>query len=96
MTNVPLERKVKEKLRLWLREQRAYVFCPVQTGYGSTTLDFLVCISGVFYAFETKRAGADLTPRQKIVAQQIKAAGGKVYKVTLNGAEELVFEDVAR
>jgi hypothetical protein len=84
------EAKVKAKLKDYLYRHQAYWFMPVQTGYGSTSLDFLVCWSGHFVAYECKSEGRKLTPRQELVARQIRAAGGNVYKVTLvNGS--LVF-----
>jgi hypothetical protein len=83
------EAKVKAELKQYLRDQGAYFFMPVQTGYGAATLDFLVCLDGKFYGFETKTVGKKLTPRQELVSQQIRAAGGTTYKVTLvNGALE--------
>jgi hypothetical protein len=84
------EAKVKAKLKAWLHG--CYWFMPVQTGYGATSLDFLVCLEGQFIALECKAVGKELTPRQKVVAQQIRTAGGRVYKVTLDKEDgELVF-----
>jgi len=60
---------------------------PVQTGYGSVSLDFLACELGEFVAYECKARGGKLTPRQELVARQINAAGGKVYLVTLEDGE---------
>jgi hypothetical protein len=93
LTIVPLESKVKAKLRSWLEARKAYWFMPVQTGYGAATLDFLCCIEGRFIACETKRPGKHLTPRQFLVAALIRAAGGTVYRVTLNDDGDLVFEE---
>lgn len=86
------EGRVKAKLREYLRRQSAYWFMPVQTGYGATSLDFLVCQDGEFYAYETKAAGGKLTPRQELVSRQIRAAGGHVFKVTIDKDGELEFE----
>jgi hypothetical protein len=86
------ESKVKAKLKDYLKQHNAYYFMPVQTGYGATSLDFLVCWNGEFKAYECKAAGKELTPRQRLVAQQIRAAGGMAYKVTLTTSGELVFE----
>jgi hypothetical protein len=85
------ESKVKVKLKAHLYRHKVYWFMPVQTGYGSITLDFLACWEGQFIAYECKAEGRKLTPRQEFVARQITNAGGLVYKVTLvNG--ELEFE----
>jgi hypothetical protein len=86
------ESKVKAKLKLYLKAHNFYHFMPVQTGYGSTSLDFLGCWNGQFHAYECKADGKKLTPRQQLVARQIRAAGGFAYKVTLNANGELVFE----
>ena len=83
------EGKVKDKLKAHLRQRGFYYFFPVQTGYGATSLDVLACQYGQFYAYECKADGKDLTPRQKIVARQLKASGARVFKVTLvNGKLE--------
>jgi hypothetical protein len=94
LTVVPLESKVKHKLKVYLQAQKAYLFMPVQTGYGASSLDFLCCIRGRFIAYETKRPGAHLTPRQWLVAAQIRAAGGMVFRVTLDDEGDLVFEEL--
>lgn len=85
------EGKVKAKLKIWLHSKGAYYFMPVQTGYGATSLDFIVCDKGRFIAYETKAAGGVLTPRQRLVARQIKAAGGTVWLVTLDDRGDLCF-----
>ena len=85
------EAKCKAKLKAWLSERNVYYFMPVQTGYGSATLDFLACVGGQFVAYECKAGGRKLTPRQEFVARQIWAAGGAAFKVTLDNGE-LVFE----
>src|SRR6516164_5464332 len=90
------EFKVKAKLKEHLRKQGAYWFMPVQTGYGSTSLDFLACFVGEFVAYECKARGGKLTPRQELVARQINAAGGHVFVVTLDEAGELEFKRVDR
>jgi hypothetical protein len=87
LTSVTPESKVKAKLKVYLDAHEAYFFMPVQTGYGATSLDFLVCYCGEFHAYECKAEGRELTPRQKLVAQQITAAGGRVFKVTLVNGE---------
>ena len=87
---------VKKKLRERLREQGAYAFMPVQTGYGATSLDVLACVLGEFHAYECKARGQKLTPRQELVARQINAAGGHVFVVTLDEAGELEFKRVDR
>jgi hypothetical protein len=70
------EGKLKHQIKVHLTKLGAYFFCPVQTGYGATTLDFLVCLNGKFLAIETKAKGKKPTPRQELVLKQIKKAGG--------------------
>jgi hypothetical protein len=72
------EAKVKVVLRRRLDALGCYTFMPVQTGYGATSLDFLVCWNGRFIAIETKAEGNKPTARQKLVAKAIIAAGGAV------------------
>lgn len=86
------EAKVKVKLKAYLRRINAYWFLPVQTGLGATSLDFLVCWGGLFHAYECKAPGRKLTPRQELVSQQIRAAGGAAWVVTLDKDGELVIE----
>ena len=86
------EAKVKIKLKEHLRRSGVYYFMPVQTGYGAPGLDFYFCFVGEFHAYETKARGAKLTPRQEVIAQQITAAGGHVYVVTLDDDGELEFK----
>jgi len=90
------EGRVKAKLKEHLRRQGAYFFMPVQTGYGATSLDFLVCLLGEFIAYECKARGAKLTPRQDYVAREITRAGGRVYRVTLDAGGELEFDVVGQ
>lgn len=76
MSRTP-EGAVKQAIKDWLKTQGAYLFSPVQTGYGAATLDFLVCINGRFIGIETKRPGIkDPSPRQRLVMDAIEAAGG--------------------
>ena len=70
------EGRVKAKVKRLLADHGAYSFMPVQTGYGATTLDFLVCVYGFFVAIETKAGKGKITERQHRTIDEIKAAGG--------------------
>lgn len=59
-----------------------YKFMPVPSGYGASSLDYILCIAGVFVAVETKAPGKKPTPRQEFIARQIKDAGGKVFVIS--------------
>lgn len=56
-------------------------FMPVQTGYGSPALDYLLAIRGRFVSIETKAPGKKLTPLQEGTKAAIEAAGGIVLVV---------------
>lgn len=81
------EKFAKKDVRSYLTELGAYVFMPVQTGYGVATLDMLTCVPvtitpemvgrriGVFVSVETKRRGKGVTARQKLIAGAMQDAG---------------------
>ncbi len=86
------ETLIKQKIRAYLRDERhAYVFCPVQMGYGAATLDDLVCLPviitpamvgmrvGLFVAIESKVPGKKPTPRQNFTIKAINDAGGVAF-----------------
>jgi hypothetical protein len=75
------EKTVKERVKKLLREHGCYWFMPVQSGYGSATLDFLGSHRGRFFAVETKAPGKRLSPRQELVKEEIEKAAGKVFVV---------------
>jgi hypothetical protein len=70
------EGRVKDAIRKWLRGEDVYIFSPVQTGYGSRTLDLLICWCGRFVAIEVKRPGGKATKLQEQIMEDIIAAGG--------------------
>lgn len=77
------EGEQKELVREFLTALGAYQFWPVQTGMGTSTLDVLACIHGVFWGIEVKRADGPLskrvpTQRQIIRMEEIVGAGGRV------------------
>ena len=77
------EGKVKAKLKARLNTlpEPVYQFWPVQQGLGASTLDCLLCYKGCFHAIETKAPGKHLTPRQEVIANTIREAGGVVFRV---------------
>lgn len=58
-----------------------YKFMPVPAGYGPSSLDYILCIRGLFVAIETKAPGKKLSARQHFTRRQIMDAGGKVFIV---------------
>ncbi len=79
------EGKVKKKVSKLLKDMGAYYFMPVQAGYGSTTLDYLVCFHGEFIAIETKAPGKKMSARQELTAELIAEAGGVVFVISDDG-----------
>ena len=77
------EGRVKSNVRklfsLWGDE--IYHFWPVQTGFGSATLDILGCANGRFFAVETKRSKKDLTDRQGVIRTMMQRSHGNVFRV---------------
>lgn len=61
-----------------------YRFMPVPMGFGATTLDFLGCYKGRFFAIETKKPHALPTIRQQQVIDEIRASGGRVFVIDGN------------
>ena len=75
------EGKVKAKVKRLIKDVGAYQHWPVQTGYGSPTLDCIGCSDGRYFAVETKAPGKKLTPRQELTKSEIEDAGGIVFIV---------------
>ena len=70
---------VKMRVKKLLAKYGAYMFMPVQSGYGAAGLDFYCCHRGRFFAIETKRPGKHLTPRQELIKEAIEKSGGTVF-----------------
>ena len=82
MANTP-EAKVKRKVsQLLKRAEECYYFMPVQSGYGSSTLDYLGISKGRGFAIETKAPGKEPTMRQKIIIREILESGGKIFVIS--------------
>ena len=72
----------KERVKVFLDEIGAYHFWPVQSGYGSATIDCLACVQGYFVGIEVKKPGyvpSNFTRRQLVAIDRIAKAGGKVF-----------------
>lgn len=78
------EGKVKKECRAYLKSIGAYVFSPVQMGYGAATVDDLICYRGAFVGVEYKRGDkpGKLTDRQQQCLRAIAVAGGFTWVVT--------------
>ena len=77
------EGKVKADVNklLKLYGSEVYKFMPVPGGFGPSSLDYILCVRGLFVAIETKKLGGKLTARQEFISRQIVEAGGKVFIV---------------
>lgn len=76
------EGKVKAKVSKLLAEFNPMFYdMPVPGGYGKSTLDYLCCFHGRFFAIETKKAGGKPTTRQESMMREIRNAGGKTFVV---------------
>ena len=75
------ESKVKGAVKAFLTARGAWFYMPVLTGYGISTLDFIGCYKGRFFAIETKAPGKKPTPRQSLTIEQIGSHGGQVFVI---------------
>ena len=76
------EGKVKFAVNRVIDKYRSvYKFMPVPSGYGPSSLDYILCVNGQFCAIETKARGKKPTDRQKRIIGQIERAGGVVFVI---------------
>ena len=76
------EGKVKQKVSALLKVTLGlYYDMPVPGGFGGSTLDYVGCHRGEFFAIETKKPGGKPTPRQRQIISRMEAAGGRVFVI---------------
>jgi hypothetical protein len=77
------EGRIKNKIKRLIDEfgESIYSYMVVPSGYGKTTIDYLLCVDGLFVAIEAKKPGAEPTERQKGVLEDIRRAGGSTFVV---------------
>ena len=76
------EGKVKKTVSSLLRATPdLYYFMPVPSGYGESSLDYLGCYRGQFFAIETKKPGGKPTDRQNMIIERMRKAGGAVFVI---------------
>lgn len=87
------EGRVKAKVKEIIKAFKPHVYShwPVLNGMGEPTLDCVGCVNGEFFAVETKKAGANLTPRQQKTREDMRAAGGVVFSII--GQDEIVLAE---
>lgn len=88
--SVTPEGHIKRKIKLLLDNYNLYRYMPVPSGFGGTTLDYLCCLRGAFFAIEAKAPGKEPTDRQRETIARIREAGGVVFVVDSDaGLKEL-------
>lgn len=76
------EGRVKKRVSTLLKATPGvYYFMPVPSGYGESSLDYLGCYRGRFFAVETKAPGKKPTDRQRQTIAAMEAAGGRVFVI---------------
>ncbi len=78
------EGKLKDRVKLYLKQLGAYYHMSVPVGYGTPTVDFLCCVPcwvngarvGRCVAIETKAPGKEPTANQAKVLREVNEAGG--------------------
>ena len=72
---------VKKEINKILDMFPLYRFMPVPSGYGQSSLDYLVCAKGTFVAIEAKKPKGTPTPRQRAQLREIEQAGGDTFVI---------------
>lgn len=81
MATTPEGRVKKQVSDLLKSTPRCYYFMPVPGGFGMTTLDYVGCYRGMFFAIETKKPGGKPTARQNQIIGTMQAANAKVFVI---------------
>jgi hypothetical protein len=85
------EGKVKAAINRLLDKYKGhYKFMPVPSGYGKSSLDYVLCYHGRFVAIEAKAPGKKPTARQNMIIGQIERADGRTFVIDgKQGVDEL-------
>jgi len=76
------EGKVKKQVSTLLKSYSCLFYTmPVPSGFGESTLDYMGCYRGHYFAIETKAPSKRPTPRQQTVIAQMQQAGGAVFVI---------------
>lgn len=76
------ESRIKTKISALLRSyEDLYYYMPVPMGMGATTVDYLCCYRGHFFAIEAKAPGRGATAQQEYVLERIQLAGGSWFVI---------------
>lgn len=79
----PIEKDVKDRVKkiVGMLAPEAHIFMPVQTGFGSPDLDFVISVNGFALRIETKVDHKQPTPRQMQTIAALDRAGVPVVVV---------------
>lgn len=90
------EGKVKAKVSAIIKKYvpDVYKFMPVPSGFGASSLDYILCVGSLFVAIETKAPGKKLTPRQEQTCTEIRDAGGVVF--VIDGQDPLQYDNLEK
>lgn len=76
------EGKVKKQVSTLLKSYKCLFYTmPVPSGFGESTLDYMGCYRGYYFAIETKAPSKRPTPRQQTVITQMQQAGAAVFVI---------------
>jgi hypothetical protein len=76
------EGKVKKTVSTLLKSVDGLFYTmPVPSGFGESTLDYIGCYRGKYFAVETKAPGKKPTDRQQAIISKMRAAGGAVFVI---------------
>ena len=81
MASTP-EGKVKNTVSKLLKSVDGLFYTmPVPSGFGESTLDYIGCYRGKYFAVETKAPGKKPTGRQDMIIEKMRKAGGAVFVI---------------
>ena len=76
------EGAVKRKITAVLKSTPGlYYYMPVPSGYGNTSLDYIGCYNGLFFAIEAKAPKKEPTQRQKNTIKDMQRAFARVFVI---------------
>lgn len=76
------EGKVKKTVSTLLKSVEGLFYTmPVPSGFGESTLDYIGCYRGKYFAVETKAPGKKPTDRQEAIINKMRKAGGAVFVI---------------
>lgn len=86
-----IERDVKAKVKALVRAitPHAHIFMPVQTGFGSPDLDFIITVRGFALRIETKVDGKRPSARQETTIASLVDAGAIVCIINQHNLEDV-------